>query len=391
MEDEHVNVFDNSSDEEDTYIKAGFGSSRPEHKRKRVSSTPDREETPVSTPQNNVIIKCIKTKLGNKNPIMIQKSLSAVSGYPVKGVRAMPNGDLMVTCLDSQQKKNFLKCSKLGEFVVTIKEPVSINRTDGVIYGVTPDLSEADIVDTLKENGVTKALRMKGRAYDTADSSTTVKLTFNDKVLPERVNIGYRSYQVKLYVPPPLRCYKCNRYGHMAVNCKGKQRCQKCGGDHKVSECENTEKKCVNCGGDHSAAYGGCPARKKAIEIIKIQTKERCTRREAVIKSFAQVVTGNAPTEKGVRTNDIVDVDVQDTRSSYRPSARPSVQPPQGPQEPTVNIPVQKLITLAISVYSKYQSGETWPAIIMYILGQLDTLFSVKVDPSTIPIDMSQT
>ncbi|XP_037536589.1 cyclin-H [Nematolebias whitei] len=37
------------------------------------------------------------------------------------------------------------------------------------------------------------------------------------------------------YIPPPLRCYKCQRYGHIAAVCKGKQRCAKCGADHRLT------------------------------------------------------------------------------------------------------------------------------------------------------------
>lgn len=61
------------------------------------------------------------------------------------------------------------------------------------------------------------------------------------------------------FIPPPVRCYKCQGYGHFAKVCKGKQRCGKCGGDHENGQCGVSDvRKCCNCGGDHTAAYGGC-------------------------------------------------------------------------------------------------------------------------------------
>lgn len=88
-------------------------------------------------------------------------------------------------------------------------------------------------------------------------------------------------YDVK-HVPPPLRCFKCQKYGHVAAVCKGKQRCGRCGGEHEYGKCVNGAKlKCCNCGGEHSSAYRGCEASKRAVEIQRIKTSEGITYAEA--------------------------------------------------------------------------------------------------------------
>lgn len=75
------------------------------------------------------------------------------------------------------------------------------------------------------------------------ENDLPVFIDFQDEKLPERVKIGYMSYFVSKYVPPPLRCYKCQRYGHIV--CRGKQRCAKCGGEHRYEECgENVKVAC---------------------------------------------------------------------------------------------------------------------------------------------------
>ena len=79
-----------------------------------------------------------------------------------------------------------------------------------------------------------------------------------------------------------MRCYKCQRYGHIAKVCKGKQRCGKCGGDHAYGECGDKERKCCNCGGDHTAAYGGSPVRKKAVVVQQVRTSRNLSYAEAV-------------------------------------------------------------------------------------------------------------
>ena len=108
-------------------------------------------------------------------------------------------------------------------------------------------------------------------------------LEFQNLVLPDKIKIGYMSFPVKSYVPPLLRCYRCQRYGHIAMACKGKQRCAKCGGEHRFEDCgDNVQGKCWNCGGQHNVAYGGCEVRKRAVEIQQVKTVNNISYAEAV-------------------------------------------------------------------------------------------------------------
>ncbi len=68
--------------------------------------------------------------------------------------------------------------------------------------------------------------------------SLLVMINFDQEKLPEKVYIGFMCNDVRLYIPPPLRCFKSQRCGHIAAVCKGKQRCGKCGGDHEYGKCQ---------------------------------------------------------------------------------------------------------------------------------------------------------
>ncbi len=99
----------------------------------------------------------------------------------------------------------------------------------------------------------------------------------------DRVKLGFISYPVRKYIAPPLRCYKCQRYGHIATVCKAKTRCARCGGEHEFGKCEEgVGEKCCNCGGKHNAAYGGCEVRRKAVEIQQEKVKQNISYAEAV-------------------------------------------------------------------------------------------------------------
>ncbi|MGL5710893.1 MAG: hypothetical protein ACRCW9_08670, partial [Cetobacterium sp.] len=117
--------------------------------------------------------------------------------------------------------------------------------------------------------------------------SLSVMLQFEEEVLSTRVMVGFMSYSVREYIPPPLRCYKCQRFGHVAAVCTGRQRCGQCGGEHKYGECgEDAKLKCCNCGGEHSAAYGGCEIRKRAMKVQNIKLTEGITYAKIIVKQI---------------------------------------------------------------------------------------------------------
>ena len=43
------------------------------------------------------------------------------------------------------------------------------------------------------------------------------------------------------------QCYKCQAFGHSAINCKNTQVCANCGGDHKFKDCHSDIDKCKDC------------------------------------------------------------------------------------------------------------------------------------------------
>ena len=54
-------------------------------------------------------------------------------------------------------------------------------------------------------------------------------------------------------------CYKCQKHGHKAFQCKGEQTCAKCAGiGHHHSACRATIPKCANCQGPHEVFSRNC-------------------------------------------------------------------------------------------------------------------------------------
>lgn len=221
---------------------------------------------------------------GSVNPLKLTKALhDSVGEVNVKPLR---DGSLLITCKDLQQRECVTKLTSLGGKKVTCLPWERKRAVQGVITGVPTDMSTDEIMSNVTGANVVKARRLPYTKDGVKRDSLSVLMYFNEHALPYRVKVGYLSYTVRPYIPPPLRCYKCQKFGHVAAVCRGRQRCGKCGGeDHEYGKCsENTKAKCCNCGGEHSAAYKGCEAHKRAAQVQRVRVEEKLTYAEAIKK-----------------------------------------------------------------------------------------------------------
>ncbi|GFN82814.1 RNA-directed DNA polymerase from mobile element jockey [Plakobranchus ocellatus] len=135
---------------------------------------------------------------------------------------------------------------------VTVSPHKSLNRSKGVIRN--RDLRcclEEEMVEEL--SGVTHVRRIKVRRGEDKIQTDTVVLTFDSLKPPSRIRAGYLTLDVRLYVP--MRCYKCQGYGHGKDRCKEPAAvCVRCAkGGHVERDC-SADPYCVNRRGDHAAA-----------------------------------------------------------------------------------------------------------------------------------------
>ena len=94
------------------------------------------------------------------------------------------------------------------------------------MYGVRLDLKEEEILEALHEQvKYVKRFKCKHREHNVMRDSSTVPLHFIKSELPAEIKIGYLNFKTKEDIPKPTRFFKCNRFGHVASHCKGKERC----------------------------------------------------------------------------------------------------------------------------------------------------------------------
>jgi len=208
------------------------------------------------------------------SPVFIHNCLEKCIGS-YNGCSPLRNGNLIVKCCSVQQMTALLQCTKMTDGAVSVKIAAVSMRplgARGVIYNVPLDISTDDLVACLASQGVKSVKRFRFKSSDSSElkDSKSVFLQFDTAVVPGEVKIGYLFFRVKQHVPRPLRCFKCNRYGHVAGHCRGKLRCSMCSGEHNNSECSAAAPKCPNCEGGHSANDKICPIYKRETEILKL-------------------------------------------------------------------------------------------------------------------------
>ncbi|GFX50938.1 uncharacterized protein TNCV_2732891 [Trichonephila clavipes] len=205
--------------------------------------------------------------MSKKSSFAIQKALKGFGGVP-KSVRKLRSGDLLIETASAVQPKSFLMAKTFLESTLTVTPHKPLNSSRGDIS--ESDLlcaSEAEILKGGSDLGVTQVRRITMLRDSKRLPTKHIILTFNSPKLPTSIKAGYLNCKIRPYVPNPLRCFKCQRFGHSQTACRGKLTCSRCASvGHTSSDC-SLELKCVNCSQPHSADSKLCPKLKTEKEI----------------------------------------------------------------------------------------------------------------------------
>ena len=120
----------------------------------------------------------------------------------------------------------------------------------------------AEVEDELKENPEIEKIVKIGND-ETKTVYTILVMYKNPQNFPKTINFWGINKKVKQFIPQPVQCFKCQRFGHKSQECRSNQRCLLCAGLHAHSDCPRTEQNCANCKGKHPANANICPVKKE--------------------------------------------------------------------------------------------------------------------------------
>lgn len=208
------------------------------------------------------------------NPNRVSAEVVSAAKEKVQSFRTTRDGSFSVSVASLSSAKRLLMLSNVGGLEVKPFIPESYTRNVGKVKHVPLQYSDEQLLEYLRDAGVISA-RRQIKYYRQEDGGVTTRplhsviLTFrDDRPIPGRIYLGFTSHPVEEYLGPALRCYNCQRFGHMAKSCRNTRRCKICSEEHHHKECKSVlQPKCANCAGNHAASYSGCPQSKAAAKM----------------------------------------------------------------------------------------------------------------------------
>ncbi|GBL69136.1 hypothetical protein AVEN_215727-1 [Araneus ventricosus] len=184
------------------------------------------------------------------SPFLVQKLLTSCIGE-IQNVKKLRSGDLLVQ-VDSKQASVISKLTHLGTFPIETSFHKTLNVSRGVLSNHDfIHVTEAEFLEELRDQNVCAARRINIRRDGRLIPTQHVVLTFQTPVLPKSIKAGYINCKLRPYIPNPLRCFKCQRFGHSQQSCRGTNPvCGKCAeSGREINVCTSDTFKCRNCSG----------------------------------------------------------------------------------------------------------------------------------------------
>ncbi|GBM44059.1 hypothetical protein AVEN_223180-1 [Araneus ventricosus] len=264
---------------------------------------------------------------------LVEKAITATVSE-VKSTKKLRSGDLLVEVHSRKQSEQIVKLKTFSNIPITVSPHASLNSSKGVITcGELLNVPTEEILKELQGQGVSHVRRISIRRDGQLLNTKHLILTFDSANLPENIKAGYMRLSVRTYIPNPLLCFKCQRFGHSKTSCRGTLTCARCAEvGHESTDCTRTEK-CVNCKGEHTSFSRNCIAWKQEKEIISTKIKKQISYQEArkLIKSqtptpgnsYVSVVKKS--TAPSSQTNPDIAADSSSKQSASTPRAPPAM------------------------------------------------------------------
>ncbi|GBL82167.1 hypothetical protein AVEN_252363-1 [Araneus ventricosus] len=194
------------------------------------------------------------------SPFLVERAITGSIG-DVKFTKKLRSGDLLIEVQSRKQSEQIVKLKTFSNILITVSPHATLNSSKGVITcGELLNVPTEEILKELQGQGVSHVRRISIRRDGQPLNTKHLILTFDSAKLPENIKAGYMRLSVRTYIPNPLRCFKCQRFGHSKTSCRGTLTCARCAEDgHESTDCTRAEK-------HRASTNGGSPSVGKSRE-----------------------------------------------------------------------------------------------------------------------------
>ena len=158
----------------------------------------------------------------------------------VQSVNRQRNGILLDGRTDAQIAK-IISLNCIAGLQVKVEVHSSLNLCNGVVtHEDFASESEEDLKFFFELIGVVNVQRIRRKVDGVFIPSTTFILTFDKPFLSDRIHCGFFNFRVRQYVPNPLRCFECQRFGHSQEHCMSQAICVSCDQKANSPPCQSS-------------------------------------------------------------------------------------------------------------------------------------------------------
>ncbi|GFU07875.1 uncharacterized protein TNCV_3551861 [Trichonephila clavipes] len=164
----------------------------------------------------------------NVSPFLIEKAITSSIGE-VKSICKVRSGDLFLEVSSSNQATALKQLKNFAHLDVSVVPHSSLSFSRGVISPADfLNVSDEEILENMKAQKVWGVRRITIRWDGNGLNTKHLNLTFSKTDLPQNVKMAYIRCPVRPYVPNPLHCFQCQRYGHSKNVCRVQPTCPRC-------------------------------------------------------------------------------------------------------------------------------------------------------------------
>ena len=237
---------------------------------------------PTTSAQNPVVGKTVKPVFVKSSFQVIRNVIQSVQFASKPLLKVRGSSSMQVLCSSVDDKKNLiakLQSQQIGYHTFT-------DQADKPTYFLLKGFYQAPCEEVLSLLKAAAVPAIKVTDFIRNDNYVIFLAHFDKSINLNLLNHSHKHVDGIVVKWDVLRksnkkvtqCFRCQQWGHSAVNCGLTPRCVKCNEAHEKGSCPRTTRDgdptCCNCGGPHASNHRGCPAYKQHLEKIKARSKK---------------------------------------------------------------------------------------------------------------------
>ena len=181
--------------------------------------------------------------------------------------RSTGNKEWLVETTTKLQSETYQSLDNMNGIKVSVQRHDKLNSIEGTV--ILPPNNDSDGLP--EETLLLQSLKLRYpnveslKVYEIPSKKKAgsklriARIKFEGQVLPSNIKIEGQKRELLPYLPKPLQCRNCSKYGHTHSKCRNPSKCAFCGSEDHETTWNCGTPKCLNCGQNHHARSKTCP------------------------------------------------------------------------------------------------------------------------------------